>query len=187
MKTSSRGSPDDLDRPEDLGAREMRACPVCGAKISATEANESCPVCMLRKTLASRAESGASLARDTVSPPPEQCGDTLRTLEIVLNEEGKPLELGRGAMGVTYKAFDVDLRCPVTLKGHQRKVSQRRGGAGQICAGSACRRERPTSQRCLCLPPWERGQDYFYAMEFVEGGTRNSPVQSNLQESNLDR
>src|SRR5262245_17341324 len=24
--------------------------------------------------------------------------------------------MGRGAMGVTYKAFDVDLRCPVTLK-----------------------------------------------------------------------
>ena len=30
--------------------------------------------------------------------------------EIVLNEDGKPLELGRGAMGVTLKAFDVDLR-----------------------------------------------------------------------------
>jgi len=26
------------------------------------------------------------------------------------------LESGRGAMGVTYKALDVDLRCPVTLK-----------------------------------------------------------------------
>jgi len=34
----------------------------------------------------------------------------------MLDEDSRPIELGRGVMGVTYKAFDVDLLCPVTLK-----------------------------------------------------------------------
>jgi hypothetical protein len=36
------------------------------------------------------------------------------TREIAI-EDGKPVELGRGAMGVTYKELDVDLRCPTFI------------------------------------------------------------------------
>ena len=43
---------------------------------------------------------------------------------MLMGEDGKPLELGRGAMGITYKAYDVDLQCPVTLKVDQRALSR---------------------------------------------------------------
>jgi hypothetical protein len=45
------------------------------------------------------------------------------------DETGKPIELGRGAMGITYKGFDVDLRCPITLK----VISERYVGDESAC------------------------------------------------------
>jgi hypothetical protein len=73
---------------------------------------------MLRKALAGGVESGESSFEDTVKPPQEHAAHRFEHYELVSDENGKPVELGRGAMGVTYKAFDVafdvHLRCPVT-------------------------------------------------------------------------
>jgi hypothetical protein len=43
---------------------------------------------------------------------PERVLQRFEHYQLVTGEDGRPVELGRGAMGVTYKAFDVDLHCP---------------------------------------------------------------------------
>src|ERR1700751_936335 len=93
-----------------------RTCPSCGNEFSG--AMLFCPVCMLRKGLAGGVESGeASSSVHTVHLTTlEQVAPRFEHYELMMGEDGKPVELGRGAMGITYKAFDIDLHCPVTLK-----------------------------------------------------------------------
>ena len=80
---------------------------------------------MLRKALPGGVESGeSSTSDDTVKPTLEQAVQRFEHYELVTGEDGKPVELGRGAMGVTYKALDVDLHCPCDAEGHQRKISR---------------------------------------------------------------
>jgi hypothetical protein len=66
--------------------------------------------------LAGRVESGESSFEDTLKSTPDRAPKRFEHYELMTGEDGKPRELGRGAMGVTYKAFDINLHYPVTLK-----------------------------------------------------------------------
>ena len=86
-------------------------------------------------------------------------------------ENGKPVELGRGAMGVTYKAFNINLRCPVTLKvigeRYLANESVRLRFLREARAAASVRHPNVASVFHL----GKTGGNYFYAMEFVEGET----------------
>src|SRR5271166_1459985 len=97
-----------------MSTEPKRTCPSCGNEFSG--AMEFCPVCMLRGALPGTAVSGESTFEEAVKPAPDQPPKRFDHYELVTGEDGKPVELGRGAMGVTYKAFDINLHCPVTLK-----------------------------------------------------------------------
>src|ERR1700726_579820 len=166
MNTNSKDSHDKPGRQADLAARERRVCSVCGAKFSATRNSEFCPMCMLRQALPDAVESVESPSEDTVT-----LTERFEHYELVKDEHGNPIELGRGAMGITYKAFDVDLQYAVTLK----VISERYLGdeSARIRflreARAAASVRHPNVASVLHLG--RTGSSYFYAMEFVEGET----------------
>src|SRR5271167_1955427 len=152
-----------------MSTEPHRTCPSCGNEFSG--AMEFCPVCMLRKGLAGRVESGESSFEESVKPTPEQAVQRFEHYELVTGEDGKPVELGRGAMGVTYKAFDVDLRCPVTLKVISEKYLGDESARLRFLREARAAARLRHSNVASVLHLGKSGQNYFYAMEFVEGET----------------
>src|ERR1700736_3401255 len=154
-----------------MSPESQRTCPSCGNELSG--AMEFCPVCMLRKGLAGGVASGESSACEAAIKPTtlEQAVQRFEHYELVTGEDGKPVELGRGAMGVTYKAFDVDLHCPVTLKvisaRYLNDESARDRFLREARAAASVRHTNVASVFHL----GRTGENYFYAMEFVEGET----------------
>jgi serine/threonine protein kinase len=155
---------------------EIRVCSVCGTKFCATGDSGFCPVCVLREAENSEpdaTESGLESESEQVSTQSKSPAvvDRFENYELVKDQEGKPVELGRGAMGVTYRAFDVDLHCPVTLKVITEKYlddeSARLRFLREARAAASVRHPNVASVFHL----GRSGDSYFYAMEFVEGET----------------
>jgi protein kinase-like protein len=153
-----------------MKTEDIRTCSICGSEFSG--AIEFCPVCMLRQALSGGVESGESSASEATSKLlPERAAQRFEHYELVTGEDGKPVELGRGAMGVTYKAFDVDLHCHVTLKViSERYLGDESARARFLREARAAARLRHSNVASV-LHLGRTGQNYFYAMEFVEGET----------------
>jgi serine/threonine protein kinase len=97
--------------------------------------------------------------------------------QVLKNKDGAPIELGRGAMGITYKALDVHLQCPVALKIiNARFIGDdlaRRRFVREARAAASVRHPNVASVFHL----GESSGNYFYAMEFVDGETLAKLIQ----------
>src|ERR1700757_1565591 len=151
-----------------------RTCSSCGNEFFG--AMEFCPVCMFRKALSGGVKSGEPPSEDIIKPTPEHAAHRFEHYELVTVKDGKPVELGRGAMGITYKAFDVDLQFPVTLKVISEKYVGDESARLRFLreARAAARVRHPNVASVFHLG--RAGESYFYAMEFVEGETLESLI-----------
>ncbi len=91
--------------------------------------------------------------------------------EVLRHGDGSPWELGRGAMGITYKAYDTNLRCPVALKvinnAYLNSDVARQRFLREARAAAALRHQNVASVFHLGTDH----ESYFYAMEFIDGET----------------
>jgi serine/threonine protein kinase len=146
---------------------DKRACPSCGTLFP--DNSETCPVCALRGALQS----------DELSSSPNDASADLRFehYQILRNEDGTPVELGHGAMGITYKAIDVRLQRLVALKVINVQLigdeSTRRRFVREARAAASVRHPNVASVFHL----GEIRFNYFYVMEFVEGETLEKFIQ----------
>src|SRR5262245_56646849 len=175
MSADSQGALNRTDAPAEV-AREVRTCTTCGAKFSATAGNESCPVCLLREARGEVVRPDEFVSEKLLARGPGSAAQRFEHYEVALGEDGRPLELGRGAMGITYKAVDVDLQCPVTLKVISEKYLGEEAARTRFVreARAAASVRHPNIASVFHLG--RKGPDYFYAMEFVEGETLDSLI-----------
>jgi serine/threonine protein kinase len=91
--------------------------------------------------------------------------------EVLRREDGSLWELGRGAMGITYKAYDTNLHCTVALKvinsTYLQNDTARQRFLREARAAAALRHPNVASVFNLST----HQDNYFYVMEFIDGET----------------
>jgi hypothetical protein len=97
-----------------------RRCPICGRKLPADNPAAWCPVCLLR--IALDPAGGGDWPMDEENFPEsaiaaaEADPGRFGHYEVLTRPDGSLHELGHGAMGITFKAIDLNLNIPVALK-----------------------------------------------------------------------
>src|ERR1700759_4570281 len=96
--------------------------------------------------------------------------------EVLKREDGSLWELGRGAMGITYKAYDTNLRFAVALKvinaAYLESDTARQRFLREARAAAALRHPNVASVFNLGMDR----ENYFYVMEFIDGETLEAAV-----------
>src|SRR6266513_1380767 len=148
-------------------------CPDCGTRLTESFSRElgRCMVCLLRVGF----DEDEAVEEESFAP----LADRLGNYRIDRRDDGSLWELGRGAMGVTYRAMDMSLRRPVALKlidseWVKRGAEPRERFMREARTAAALR--HPNVAAVYHFGIREENGQCFCAMELVEGETLETRV-----------
>ena len=154
-------------------ATSAAVCPECGTRLEGGFSRNlgRCMICLLRV--------GFDGAEEPDEAPFASVADRLGNYRIERRDDGSLWELGRGAMGVTYRALDTSLRRAVALKLIDSEWVKRGAEARERFmreARTAASLRHPNVATVYHFGIREENGQCFCAMELVEGETLETRV-----------
>jgi serine/threonine protein kinase/Tfp pilus assembly protein PilF len=159
-----------------LGTERPQAaetCATCGRPLTQIGPNGECLRCLVGLGfLADGEEPEKPAARGRLTPGPLKYAH----FEVEVGADGFPVELGAGAMAITYRARDTVLNSEVALKVIDRSVAQNPGARSRFLreARAAANIHHPNVARVTFYG--EQDGECFYVMELVKGETLEARV-----------
>ncbi len=148
-------------------------CATCGRPLTQVGPKGECLRCLVGLGfLAGGEEPERPAARSRLTPGALRYAH----FEVEVGSDGFPVELGAGAMAVTYRARDTVLNSEVALKVIDRSVAQNAGARSRFLreARAAANIHHPNVARVTYYG--EQDGECFYAMELVKGETLEARV-----------
>jgi len=157
----------------DADSQAARTCATCGRPLTQIGPKGECLRCLVGLGfLADGEEPERPAVRGRLTPGPLRYAH----FEVEVSADGFPVELGAGAMAITYGARDTVLNSEVALKVIDRRVAQNPGARSRFLreARAAANIHHPNIARVTYYG--EQDGECFYAMELVKGETLEARV-----------
>src|SRR5216117_1259225 len=157
----------------DAHPQAAETCATCGRPLTQVGPKGECLRCLVGLGfLADGEEPERPAARSRLTPGPLKFAH----FEVEVGADGFPVELGAGAMAVTYRARDTVLNSEAALKVIERRVGQDLGARSRFLreARAAANIHHPNIARVTYYG--EQDGECFYAMELVKGETLEARV-----------
>src|SRR5438270_7829736 len=147
-------------------------CATCGRLLTQCGPNGECLRCLVSVGFLADGEEAERPARGRLTPGPLKYAH----FEVETGTDGFPVELGAGAMAITYRARDTVLNSVVALKVIDRSAAQKPGARSRFLreARAAAQIRHPNVAQVSHYG--EQDGECFYVMELVEGETLEAIV-----------